>query len=291
MRHPSGDTTLATAPKSLPGFTEREIVLPQRLWTRLEQFADDSAREPSEVVAEALRLLFAGALPAASASVSGIAAETDAAQAAAESVAPANAGNVEIQLADVGNEPLDSERLLKRVVQVMAGVDTRDGFTASHSRAVADLALSVAKAVGVEESAWRELELAALAHDLGKMRIPEEVLGKRGRLSGEEWALVKQYPEFGAEMLAPFANLAGVRGIIGAHQERWDGSGYPRGLSGDAIPLGAQIVGICDVYNVLTSERSYRPALGADTARRTIESGIDRLWSPDLARKLLDEAI
>jgi HD-GYP domain-containing protein (c-di-GMP phosphodiesterase class II) len=275
----------------LPGFTEREIVLPQRLWNRLEQFADDSAREPSEVVAEALRLLFAGAVPAASASVSGIAAETDAAMAAAEVTGPANAGNVEIQLADVSSEALDSDKLLKRVVQVMSGVDTRDGFTASHSRAVADLALGVAKAFGLGESDWRELELAALAHDLGKMRIPEEILGKRGRLTAEEWALVKQYPEFGAEMLTSFDNLDGVREIVGAHQERWDGSGYPNGTSGDDIPIGAQIVGLCDVYNVLTSERSYRPALGADTARRTIESGIDRLWNPELARKLLDETI
>ncbi len=102
---------------------------------------------------------------------------------------------------------------------------------------------------------------------------------------------MKKYPTFGVEMLSTFEALAEVRDIVGAHQERWDGSGYPSGLAGDDIPIGAQIVGLCDVYTVLTSERSYRPALAPDTARRTIESGAERLWNPDLVHKLLDEAV
>ncbi len=280
---------LATAPSSLPGFVEQNIVLPQRLWNRVEQFANDTAREPSEVVAEALRLLITGAVPTASTAVSGIVAIADAVEEPAVEPTPvAGSGGVEIQLADVHAEPTDSKKLMDRLLQVMETVDKRDGFTGSHSGAVTKLALQLGDAHGVTGTARVELELAALVHDLGKMRVPEEILSKRGRLTAEEWALVKQYPEFGVEMLRPFEHLQGVRDIVESHQERWDGSGYPRALEGDAVPLAAQIVGLCDVYAVLTSERSYRPALDTDTARQTIEAGAGRLWNPELVRKLLE---
>ncbi len=256
----------------------------------MEQFADDTAREPSEVVAEALRLLITGAAPTASTGVSGLVAIADlpADDAEPAAVAVTGSGSVELQLADVHEEAADSDRLMERFVQVMQAVDKRDGFTGSHSRMVADLALRVGDAAGISGNDRVELELAALAHDLGKMRVPEEILSKRGRLTAEEWALVKQYPDFGVEILRPFAHLQRVRDVVAAHQERWDGSGYPQGLKGNDVPLAAQIIGLCDVYAVLTSERSYRPALDADTARQTIESGTDRLWNPDLVRHLLD---
>ncbi|NKB90144.1 MAG: HD domain-containing protein [Acidobacteria bacterium] len=282
---------MATAPSSLPGFTEQNIVLPQRLWNRLEQYADDTAREPGEVVAEALRLLFSGAVPTAAASVSGVAAEDSESAPIAAVASAANSGNVEMQLADVTDEAVTSDKLFERLCQVMEAVDKRDGFTGSHSRAVSELALALAKAMDLPEPEHRELEIAALVHDLGKVRVPEEILGKRGRLTADEWALVKQYPEFGAEMLAGHEGLQGVRQVVSAHQERWDGSGYPNGHAGDDIAIAAQIVGLCDVYTVLTSERSYRPALAPDTARRTIESGAGRLWNPELVRKLIDTAL
>jgi len=281
---------LATAPKSLPGFVEQNLVLPQRLWNRVEQFANDTAREPSEVVAEALRLLITGAAPTASTGVSGLVAIADLAAEVDEPVAIAvsGSGSIELQLADVHEEASDSDKLMERLKQVMETVDKRDGFAGSHSRTVADLALALGEAAGVSGTDRVELEIGALVHDLGKMRVPQDILGKRGRLTAEEWALVKKYPEFGVEILRPFTKLQGVRDIVGAHQERWDGSGYPAGLEGDAIPLAAQIIGLCDVYAVLTSERSYRPALDEDTARQTIESGADRLWNPELVRHLLD---
>jgi len=278
---------LATDPNSLPGFVEQNIVLPERLWNRVEQFANDTVREPSEVVAEALRLLIAGPVPTAATAVGGVVAADDLAEGVSEPVTVAGSGSIEIQLADVHEEPADSAKLLERLAQVMETVDKRDGFTRSHSRTVADLALRLGDGVSVSGKDRAELEIAALVHDLGKMRVPEDILGKRGRLTASEWAVVKQYPEFGVEMLRPFTNLQGVRDIVAAHQERWDGSGYPDGLQGDDVPLAAQIIGLCDVYAVLTSERSYRPALDAETAHQTIESGSDRLWNPKLVRQLL----
>lgn len=280
---------MATAPNSLPGFVAQSVVLPQRLWNRVEQFANETAREPSEVIAEALRLLIAGGVPTASTAVSGVVAISDLAEEAPEPVTSAGSGSIEIQLADVYGEPADSDKLMQRLVQAMEAVDKRDGFAGSHSRTVVDLALQLGAAAGVSGAARVDLEIAALVHDLGKMRVPEEILSKRGRLTAGEWALVKQYPEFGVEMLRPFANLQAVREIVGAHQERWDGSGYPGGLQGEAVPLAAQIIGLCDVYAVLTSERSYRPALDASTARQTIEAGAGRLWNPELVPQLLDQ--
>jgi len=292
-----GEKPLATGPKSLPGFAEQNIVLPERLWTRVEQFASDSAREPSEVVAEALRLLVTGAAATAAIPVSGGTSTTPASTHAPEDeaepinvpVAPAGSGSVELLLADVHDEAADSAKLMERLVQVMETVDQRDGFADSHSRAVADLALQLGDSAGISGAARVDLEIAAFVHDLGKMRVPEEILNKQGRLTADEWALVTKYPEFGVAMLGPFANLQGVRDIVGAHQERWDGSGYPDGLKGDAVPLPSQIIGLCDVYAVLTAERSYRPALDADTARETIEAGSDRLWNPELVGQLLEQ--
>jgi len=278
---------LATAPASLAGFVEQNIVLPRRLWNRVEQFANDTAREPSEVVAEALRLLITGAVPAASAAVNGIVAVAELPEETPEPIAAAGSGSIEIQMADVHDEPADSDKLMERLVKVMETVDRRDGFSGSHSRTVADLALQLGDATGISGTDRVVLEIAALVHDLGKMRVPVEVLSKRGRLTADEWALVQKYPELSVDMLRPFANLQGVRDLVGAHQERWDGSGYPEGLPGEDIPLAAQIIGLCDVYAVLTSERSYRPALDADTARQTIEAGSDRLWNPKLVRELL----
>lgn len=286
-----GDTPLAIELKSLPDFVEQTIVLPQRLWSRAEQYANDTAREPSEVVAEALRLLIAGAVPTASTAVSGIVAIADLAEDASDPVAVAATGSIEIRLADVHDEPADSDTLMERLVQVMETVDKRDGLAGSHSRTVADLAIQLGAASGISDTGLVELELAALAHDLGKMRVPEEILNKRGRLTADEWALVKQYPDFGVDMLRPFVNLQNVRDTVGAHQERWDGSGYPQALRGDDIPLPAQIVGLCDVYAVLTAERSYRPALDANTACETIEVAADRLWNPELVRQLLEQTI
>lgn len=280
---------MATAPASLPGFVEQSVVLPQRLWKRVEQFANDTAREPSEVVADALRLLIASASPAGSTAISGGVTVANLAEDVSEPVVAAGSGSVEIQLADVHDEATDSDKLMERLVQVAETVDKRDGFAGSHSRTVVDLALQLADHARISGPARVELEIAALVHDLGKMRIPEDVLNKRGRLTADEWAMVKKYPDFGVEMLRPFGNLQGVRDIVGAHQERWDGSGYPEGLQGDGIPLAAQIVGLCDVYAVLTAERSYRPALDAETAAQTIEAGTDRLWNPKLVRQLLEQ--
>jgi HD-GYP domain-containing protein (c-di-GMP phosphodiesterase class II) len=198
---------------------------------------------------------------------------------------------LESLLDDVVAEELGSERLRRRFLEVMTAVEEKDHFINRHSESVADLARRTAETLGLESTAIETIETAAIVHDIGKSRVPEAILGKRGRLSSDEWALVKRYPEFSAEILERFEHLGPVVPVVLHHQERWDGTGYPRSLAGDEIPIGAQIVGICDVYDVLTSDRAYRPALPSDIARRTIEGGIDRLWNPIVAEVFLKKVL
>jgi len=277
--------------RSSSSYTRQSVFVPRSLWSRLETMADETEKETSELVADALRLLLSGSLPAASASVSG----TSVRDLAEASTAPAPPrvvqSSLEKLLDDVVDEDLASKRLRKRFLEVMTAVEEKDHFINRHSESVADLARRTAEHLGLDAGTVEAIETAAIVHDIGKSRIPESILGKRGRLTPDEWALVKRYPEFSAEILERFGKLGGVVPIVLHHQERWDGSGYPGAQAGDDIPIGAQIVGICDVYDVLTSDRAYRPALPSDIARRTIEGGIDRLWNPMVAEAFLNKVL
>ncbi len=273
------------------GFVEQVVYLPSRLWARVEDVCEQSVKEPSEVIADALRLMLSGGVPTAPASVGGTTPTTSRLADQEEQPNAIDADSTEELLAQLADEALDSPELRARLEEIMTRVEERDSFVESHSLAVAELARKSAQQHELDDLETARIEIAALVHDIGKLRVPESVLNKRGKLTPEEWTLVKQYPEFGAEILSEVPSLREIAPLVGAHQERWDGSGYPDGLAGEDIPLGAQIIGICDVYNVLTSERAYRPALSPEIARRTIESGASRLWMPDLVQVLLDEVL
>lgn len=279
-----------------PDFVEQTILLPRSLWSRIEELCTESGKEPSELVTEAIRLLMARGGHGVPASVAGPAASGISwlAEAAGSSRAGRIAGavvDVEERLAAVREEQLVGQELRARLAEIMAAVEAKDHFIERHSEKVASLARRVAEALGRAGDEVEAIDTAGLLHDLGKSRVPEEILGKKGRLTADEWALVKRYPEFSADLLAPLTDLAAVVPLVRHHQERWDGSGYPDGLSGDDIPLGAQIVGLCDVYDVLTSDRSYRPSLPPDVARRTLEGGTGRLWNPVVAETLLKKVL
>lgn len=271
------------------GFVEQRILVPRQLWRRVEASSQASGKEPSEMVADALRLLLAGGVPTAPASVSG----TTAAPAAGTvgAATPVSIDDISATLDSLRQEPLESARMREQLAQIMSAVEKKDQFIDDHSESVAELVRRLAETIGLSAHEIQVVELGALVHDLGKSQIPDEILGKRGRLTPEEWALVKRYPELSAEMLAPLDALAEVALIVRHHQERWDGSGYPDGLLQDANAVGAQIVGICDVYRVLTSERAYRPGLSPEIARRTIEAASGRVWNPDLAEALLTKVV
>lgn len=270
-------------------FVEQSVFLPEQLWTRVREAAESRGKDDSEIIADALRLLLYQDATGTPASVGGTL-PSHAGRAPLPSPRIANS-IIETLLQDVTSEPISSAKLRERLLEVMTTVEEKDHFINRHSESVADLARRTAEALGLAEQLVQAVELAAIAHDIGKSRVPENVLGKRGRLDADEWALVKQYPVFGGEIVEGFEKLGALVPIVRHHQERWDGSGYPDGLVGDAIPLGAQIVGLCDVYDVLTSDRAYRPALPSDAARQTIEGGIGRHWNPAVARIFLDKVL
>lgn len=140
----------------------------------------------------------------------------------------------------------------------------------SHSSRVANHVMTIAKHMGMSEQEIYNAFWASLFHDIGKIGIPDEVLVKEGPLSYEEWMIIKLHPTVGANIVNMISSLSEISPIIRAHQEKYDGSGYPKGLSGEEIPLAARILAVADAYDAITNDRVYRPA-------RSIEEGISEL--------------
>jgi HD-GYP domain-containing protein (c-di-GMP phosphodiesterase class II) len=167
----------------------------------------------------------------------------------------------------------DSRRLYhqmqRAICQSLLGLATalegRDASTRGHSQRISVRGRRLAAALGLSAEQVDTIAQAGLLHDIGSIGVPETVLRKRGPLDRDEWALVRNHPVVGAQIVAPFEFFAGAE-IIRHHHERWDGSGYPDGLIGSAIPLGARIVAVVDVFDALTSDRPYRPAVSRDAA-------------------------
>ncbi len=150
---------------------------------------------------------------------------------------------------------------LEITLALAKAVDVRDTYTSDHSERMAELAVAVARQMGLDEETVHHIRLAAFLHDIGKIGVPDTILHKPGPLTKDEWALMKKHPEIGAEIVTPIRKLRPVVEIILAHQERYDGSGYPRGLKGTEIPLGARILAVVDAYSAMTEDRVYRKAM------------------------------
>ncbi|HEY3019270.1 MAG TPA: HD-GYP domain-containing protein [Solirubrobacteraceae bacterium] len=147
-------------------------------------------------------------------------------------------------------------------------LEADDPYTGGeHSKGVLALALAVGTELDLDAREQRELEFAALLHDIGKLRVPDEILNKPGKLTPAEWAVIKRHPEDGQQMLDRIGGvLADVGLVVRGHHERWDGRGYPDGLAGAEIPLAARIICACDAYSAMTTNRPYRAAMPIETA-------------------------
>jgi len=157
-------------------------------------------------------------------------------------------------------------------------VDRRDPYTFQHSRSVAEHAVRVARRLKLADREVELIGLAARVHDLGKIAVPYAVLHKQGRLTDEEFALMKRHPDDGADILAKFPEYRRGRELVLAHHERIDGRGYPRRLAGDQIPLGARIIAVADAWDAMTSDRPYRKALAQDVALAELMRGRGTQW-------------
>ena len=165
------------------------------------------------------------------------------------------------------------QSLISTVHALAATIELRDPYTAMHQRRVADLAIGIGRLLGLSSSQLCGLDLAATIHDIGKLGVPAEILAKPGRITPIEYELIKAHAAAGAEIVAGIDFPWPIRDIIWQHHERLDGSGYPRGLKGDAIVLEARILAVADVAEAMASHRPYRKALGLESALDEIKSG------------------
>ncbi|HEV8054816.1 MAG TPA: HD-GYP domain-containing protein [Candidatus Limnocylindrales bacterium] len=154
------------------------------------------------------------------------------------------------------------------IFMLARAAEARDGTTGIHIEHVRDLAAELARAAGIADREVLEIAWSAMLHDVGKLRVPDRVLLKPGKLDEAEWALIRQHPMWGEQLLMGDDGFALARRIARWHHENWDGSGYPDGLRSEAIPLAARIVRVVDVFDALRSERPYKPAW---TLERSLE--------------------
>jgi len=169
-------------------------------------------------------------------------------------------------------------------------VDARDRRLFQHSEIVADLASLLAQAHGLTPLQAQMVHMAGHLHDVGKIGIPDHILRKPGPLNAAEWEVMRQHPRIGAEILRPvrvFCGRPGVCEIVLAHHERFDGSGYPNGLRGADIPLGARLVAVADALSAMTEERPYRRSLTLDQAVAEVVRGAGAMFDPEVVRDLL----
>lgn len=152
------------------------------------------------------------------------------------------------------------ENRLETVLALAKTIEAKDHYTSNHSLQVVELAEKVARRMNCSEEEVQNLRWAALLHDIGKISIPDQILLKPGPLDSDDWNMIKKHPQIGADIVLQVSNLAVVASYVLSHHEHYDGSGYPHGLKGNAIPLGGRILAVIDAYSAITSGRVYRPA-------------------------------
>ena len=198
-------------------------------------------------------------------------------------------------LADIDLRLAEFESVFLAIVQEWGeSIDAKDAYTQGHCVRVADYAQALAESLGLEPRTMIWFRMGALLHDVGKVMIPDDILNKPGALDPEEFEIIKQHPAAGESLLSGVGFPWDILPMVRHHHERWDGAGYPDGLSGKDIPLPARILCVADVFDALTTTRSYRAAMDLDKAMRIMESESGGGFDPELYalfRELLDAAV
>lgn len=177
------------------------------------------------------------------------------------------------------NNGIDYHEIIECIVSAL---DAKDPYTAGHSQRVSDMALTLSALLELPQAEVERIHIAAHLHDIGKIGVPDAVLNKPDRLSGEEWEAMKKHPGIGAEILSKSRHLNELKEIVLYHHERYDGKGYPDGLKGKEIPVGARIIAICDSIDAMTSDRGYRGAYSLDHCYEEIKKNLGLMYDPDI---------
>ena len=173
-----------------------------------------------------------------------------------------------------------------------AALDVRDHSTAEHTARVTELTEHLARSIGIGGHELVRIRRGATLHDIGKMGVPDEILRKEGPLTDAEWVLMRQHPDLAVQFLSGVAYLRDALDIPWCHHEKWDGTGYPRGISGTDIPLAARLFAVIDVYDAVTSDRPYRLALPHADVMALVHDGRGSHFDPDVVdafERLMDE--
>ncbi len=189
---------------------------------------------------------------------------------------------------EVIKKTIHYERLSLQIVRTLAEtIEAKDEYTNGHSGRVADYSKEIARRYGYSEAEQEKIYVLGLLHDVGKIGIPDAIINKNGKLTDEEYAQMKLHPVKGAKILSAIKEVPIL--VTGArwHHERYDGKGYPDGLSGRDIPEQARIIAVADAYDAMTSKRSYRDPLPQDVVRSEIEKGMGTQFDPDFAKVML----
>jgi len=193
----------------------------------------------------------------------------------------------QLEREEIQDQALRLEAQASAAATLIAAVDARDSYTGEHSEAVVVHAGAVARDLELSPSEVKDVEQVALLHDIGKIAIPDAILQKTGQLTDGEWEVMRTHPVRSEQLIASVPHLAALAPGIRAEHERWDGGGYPDGLSGEQIPLASRITLVCDAYHAMTSDRPYRQAMSADQACAEIADGAGVQFCPTAAQSLL----
>lgn len=247
------------------------------LGVRLETLGTAAIAQPITRDGRVIGMLFAGDKTGDDASVSSVDAK----------LISAAAAHVGIFLENAGLYDELNAMFLGTLDALTASIDAKDRYTSGHSRRVAMLTRHLARAVGLDDATAHRMHIAGLVHDVGKIGVPERVLGKPGKLTDSEFEAIKQHPAIGHRILRDIPDFDDILGGVLYHHERWDGRGYPHGISGNDIPLAARLIALADTFDAMCSTRTYRQALTRTAVLDEIAQCASTQFDPELVPAFL----
>ncbi|MGH4123746.1 MAG: HD-GYP domain-containing protein [Clostridium sp.] len=174
------------------------------------------------------------------------------------------------------------------IESLVTALEAKDTYTSGHSERVAFTSYKLSKGLGIKGVELENIHIAAHLHDIGKIGVPDKILNKTEKLLPHEWEHIKMHPKIGFNILSKSKNLKYISKIVLYHHERWDGKGYPRGLSGIDIPLGSRIIAVCDSIDAMTSDRPYRKSMSFEESINEIINNSGLMFDPVVVQYIVD---